>query len=116
MSWLTSRTVRAPARSAPASHSCISPRLIASSAANGFPRGRTRLPGDQGTEEGDPLAHAAGELLRGGALEAGKAEALEQRARLGPRRGLGDAAVAERERGVVERRKPRQQQVFLRHI
>ena len=63
-----------------------------------------RLAGEQGAQEGDPLAHPAGELARARALEAGEAEALEQRrarprARLRARR----PAVAQRQRRVVER-------------
>ena len=75
-----------------------------------------RLAGDEGAEEGDPLAHAARELGRGARLEAVKAEALEQRAGAGAAPRPAEAAVAQRQRGVVERRVPGQQQVALGHV
>ena len=75
-----------------------------------------RLTGDQGAKEGDPLAHPARELSGTARLEALEAEALEQPARLAPRPGPGEAAVSERQGGVVDRREPGQQQVALRHV
>ncbi len=69
----------------------------------------------QGAEKRHALSHPARQLRRHGALERGKTEALEER--LSPSAGVGsrDAAILERNRGVVERRAPRQQQVSLRH-
>ena len=75
-----------------------------------------RLAGDEGAEEGDALAHSAGELGRRGLLEAGEAEALEERPRLSPSLCPAQAAVAQRQGRVVDRRVPGQQQVALGHV
>ena len=75
----------------------------------GLVEGQHRLAGDQRAQEGDPLAHPARELGRGAGLEALEPEALEQRRRPAPRLGPAEAAVAQRQRRVVERRVPGQQ-------
>ena len=74
------------------------------------------LAGEQRAEERDPLAHAAGQLRRPRALEAGEPEALEQGVGLAPRDAARGAPVPQRERGVVDRREPGQEQVALRHV
>ena len=75
-----------------------------------------RLLGEQRAQERDPLAHPAGQLSRPRRLEAGEPEALEQRPGELARLALGGAAVARRERRVVDRRQPGKQQVALRHV
>ena len=74
------------------------------------------LAGEQRPQEGDALAHPAGELARPRRLETGEAEALEQRRRGAARLGAAEAMVSERQRRVVERGQPGEQQIALRHV
>ena len=74
-----------------------------------------RAAGEQRAQEGDALAHAAGQRRGAGLLEPGEAELLEARVRLAAGLGLGFALDADGQRRVVERRQPRQQGVSLRH-
>ena len=75
-----------------------------------------RLAGQQGTEEGDSLAHPARELRRARALEAGQPESLEQRMCRAASLGARGAAIAKRQRGVVDRGQPGKQEVALGHV
>ena len=72
-------------------------------------------PGQEGAQEGDPLAHAPGQLARIGALEVIEAETLEERRRRPARLALRGARALERESGVGQGVAPREQQVGLRH-
>ena len=74
-----------------------------------------RLAGDEGPQERDPLAHAAGELVRLRPLEAPQAEAGEGLGRAAPCLSPAQAGVPQRQRGVVERREPGEEQVALGH-
>ena len=108
--------MRGSARRALASHSCISARVIASSEAKGSSRASTGLPATRvrrkATRWRIPPESSAG----GARLEAGEAEALEESAR--PRRAPRPCRmppVAQRQRRVVDRRVPGQEQVALGH-
>ena len=76
-----------------------------------------RLAGDERAQEGDPLAHPAGELGRAGRA---RSRPRPKRSNSVPasrsRRAAADAAVAQRQRRVVDRREPGQQQVALGHV
>ena len=75
-----------------------------------------RLAREQRAQERHALAHAAGQLVGVRALEALEPELGEQRAARGARAARApQAGDAQRERGVVERAQPRQQQVALGH-
>ena len=99
-----------------ASHSCISARVIASSAPNGSSRHSTGLPDEQRAQERDALAHPARELARVRAARSRRGRARRTAPRARSRAcARGRAGDAQRERGVVERVEPRQQQVALGH-
>ena len=70
---------------------------------------------EQRAREGDALAHAARQPARARALEARQAEVGEQPAGLLATGLARHARDAQRERGVVECARPRQQEVVLRH-
>ena len=74
-----------------------------------------RLAAEQRAQERDALAHPAGELVRAGMLEALEAEGGEER--LGALACLVAARAVDpqRERGVVERVEPGQQEIALGH-
>ena len=74
-----------------------------------------RLAGEQRAGERDPLAHAAGELVAARSGELLQPEPLEERERPPARLAAAHAAQLERQRGIVERAAPGQQQVALRH-
>ena len=98
------------------SQPCISARVIASSDANGSSSASTGLPASSErrneTRWRIPPDSSAGRVV----LEAGQPEALEPRARACSRAPIApDAARAQRQRRVVERAQPRQQQVALGH-
>ncbi len=73
------------------------------------------LAGQQRAQEGDALAHAARELVGSRVLEPLEPERVEQRSCDGTSRSAVVTVDAPRERGVVERIEPREQQVALGH-
>ena len=114
-SWVTSTTVRGSALSAAASQPCISRRVIASSAPNGSSRHSTGLPDSSVRSEGDALAHATRQLVRAAPPRSPPARARRTGRRSARARAARQPAEAQRQRGVVERAQPRQQQVALGH-
>ena len=74
-----------------------------------------RLAGQQRSRKGDALAHAAGELTWTGRGELAETELLEHRQRLPARLAARGARQLQRQRRVVERAAPGQQQVVLEH-
>src|SRR5258708_33933899 len=71
---------------------------------------------DPALRDGNPLAHAARELMREPVLEAGEPDPRDEGARLC--RGLArrHAAEVEAEPHIVEDRAPRQQRILLKQI
>ena len=98
--------MRGSASSAAASHSCISARVIASSEAKGSSRASTGLPESRvrrkATRWRIPPESSAGRA----SSKPAEAEAREALRRPAPRLGAPQAAVAQRQRRVVERREP----------
>jgi hypothetical protein len=74
-----------------------------------------RLARQEGAQEGDALAHSAGQLVGSRPLEPDEAERREQGMGAAPGVGAAEAGDARRQRGVVQRAQPGQQQVALRH-
>jgi hypothetical protein len=75
-----------------------------------------RPTGHQRAQEGNALAHPAGELTWTRALEARQPEALEVEAGAAPRLSPRHAGDPKREGGVVHGAEPRQEQVALWHV
>ena len=69
----------------------------------------------EGPRDRHALAHAAGQFVRIGVGEIGRAQPLQPRQRALALLGLGQADQFERQLDVVERRAPRQQAVLLEH-
>ena len=74
-----------------------------------------RLAREQRAQEGDALAHPAGQLVGPGALEAGESEGGERLVRARARRRAVLSLQTQRQRGVVERPGPGEQAVALGH-
>ena len=103
-SWVTSTTVRGSRASAPASQSCISARVIASSAPNGSSRHSTGLPDSSVRSERHALAHAARELAPGARRsKPSRPSSANSGARARARRARDAPAMRSAQRRVVER-------------
>jgi hypothetical protein len=113
---VTSTTVRGERPSASSSQRCTSTRVSASRAANGSSKARTGLPDSsvrrKATRWRIPPDSASGRACS----KALEPELGEQRVGLCARRGAGVAGHAQRERSVVERGGPREQEVALGHV
>ena len=114
-SWVTSTTVRGSRASVRESQPCISPRVIASSAPNGSSRQSTGFPESSvrrnATRWRIPPESSAGWACWKPSSPSSLNSAAARR-RACPRGQPGDA---KRERGVVDRAQPGEQQVVLGH-
>ena len=114
-SWVTSRTVRGSRASAPASQACMSARVMASSAPKGSSRQRIGRLALRVRRNATRWRMPPRQLVGPRALEAAEAERGEERARLVAGLPAARAREAQRQRGVVERAEPGQQEVALGH-
>ena len=115
-SWVTSSDrarLLAPARSA--SQACISCARDRVERRERLVEAQHRLAGQQRAHERDALAHPAATARAGRARSKPPGRSARTAARALARAFAADAAHAQRERRVVERARPRQQQVALGH-